>query len=454
MEERKYYPLTREQQGLVDLFGLYPEQQILNLCVRLEFEHKIDEALLLRSIEMLPELLPYCRIRVHQQDENTTVQYLSEEPAEPVQILDVSGMSGEEIDQLFDGWAHELFPNNYRDVQLYKFRILRRGQGRHTLFFCAHHFIMDAFVVISTVEKLGKIYTALSSGEPLPKAAPAPWALVEQEAAYYASERFQKDKAWWAEIMKEEPQFTSLNGKGSPEFLEGHRYGAGIDFFTQRWGKRLHGRIPSELVEKINAAAAENHVSAQLYYLLALRSYLGHVSGTDDVIVDTAVARRSTLVQKQSGLTRANAIPFRSVLSGSCSFEDGVSQLDTLQKEYYRHADVLLNDFFEVLDGQHDLSFGQTYHTTWLTYQPYFDLSRSELKFTATSLHSGAAAAPLYVYITPQDDSGDLIACYDIAIGYIREQSVEDFHRFMLRFLEQGISEPKQTLEELIRRSL
>ena len=31
MEERKYYPLSREQQGLVDLFGFYPDQQILNL---------------------------------------------------------------------------------------------------------------------------------------------------------------------------------------------------------------------------------------------------------------------------------------------------------------------------------------------------------------------------------------------------------------------------------------
>ena len=363
-------------------------------------------------------------------------------------------MPEEEIDALYDSWGHELFPNNYRDVQLYKFRLLHCANGRQELFFCAHHFIMDAYVVISTVEYLGKLYTALKSDQPFPKKAPEPWTLLEQESKYYSSERFLADKAWWAEQFRNEPHFTSINGLGSPEFLEGVRYGKGQDFTCQLKGKRLTGLIPKELVDKVNAAAMENHVSPQLYYLLALRTYLGHVSGTEDVIVDTAVARRATLVQKQSGLTRANAILFRSVIPEATSFCDALMTLDQLQKEYYRHADVLLMDFFEVLDLQQNVPLGCTYHTTWLTYQPYFDLSRSELKFRANSLHSGAAAAPLYVYITPEDNSGSMIACYDICIGYIQEESIEKYHSFMLRFLNEGIDSPEKTVDQLIAESI
>ena len=452
MEERTCYPLMRAQKGLALLFGFYPDKQILNICVRVRFAETVDEDRLAESIRLLPSILPYCRIRICLKD-GQFEQYVSDDAPEAMEIYDAPGRTEEEMQALYSDWAHELFPNDCMDVQLYRARLVRREDNCRELFFLGHHFIMDAYAVIGAIEHIGKIYKALEDGTPLPKEAPLPWEMVEQEAQYYASPRYEADVAWWKEFYREEPHFTSLNGLGSPEFIDGHSYGRGQNF-TQLKGIAIDRVIPASLVERVNAAARDSRLAVQLYYLLALRTYLGKVSGTDDVIIDTVIARRSTLTQKRSGLSRANTLPLRSVIAPDTSFRDALLILDGIQKEIYRHADVLLEDFTGIINAQHKTPPGCTYHTTWLTYQPYFDLSKSDLKFQANSIHNGAAATPLYVYITPQDASGELIATYNIALNYIRPESVDRFHAFLLRFLENGILTPEESIGSLLGKCL
>ena len=47
-----------------------------------------------------------------------------------------------------------------------------------------------------------------------------------------------------------------------------------------------------------------------------------------------------------------------------------------------------------------------------------------------------------------------MIACYDICIGYIQEESIEKYHSFMLRFLNEGIDSPEKTVDQLIAESI
>lgn len=451
MKEYTCYPLMRAQKSLADVLGIAPKRPILNLSVRVRFYEPVDENRLAESVRLLPTILPYCSVRFTRKG-GELMQYLSEEKPNGLEVFDAQKLSDEKLDARYREWARELFPNQCLDVQLYRVRFVRRGDCGE-LFFCGHHYIMDAYAVIGAIECLAKIYKALEDGTPLPAKAPLPWEMVEQDAQYYASPRYASDIAWWTELYRTEPHFTSLNGLGSPEFLDGHNYGKGqgITQLKSSWINRL---IPATLVQKVNDAAASRRIAVQLYYLLALRSFLGYVSGTDDVIVDTLIARRATLVQKRGGLTRANAIPFRSIIPQSCSFDEALGILDGLQKEMYRHADVMIDGFREIINARHNTPRGCTYHTAWFTYQPYFDLSKTNLRFRANSVSSGEAVAPLYLYITPQDMSGDLIAGYSIAENYIRPEVVDRFHAFLLRFLENGINEPSLEICKLIEKCL
>ena len=184
--------------------------------------------------------------------------------------------------------------------------------------------------------------------------------------------------------------------------------------------------------------------------MLALRSYLGRVNESEDVTVVMPVALRSTLFRKQAGMSIARTQPVRSVLSEALPFAEALERLAAVENEVYRHAN---HEYFELkawLFPRYDVPDDCSYDSVWLTYQPYFDLDSSELRFSAKLLTSGFVPIPLYLLIQPQDNSGDLYGIYSYALGYTKKESCERFHAFMLRFLEKGIAEPGASLHTLI----
>ena len=65
----------------------------------------------------------------------------------------IEAASGEEaLEKLILQWRQEPFPNNQRDTQLYRFRLIRMPGGRHVLHFVVHHFIMDAYAMMHTIQ--------------------------------------------------------------------------------------------------------------------------------------------------------------------------------------------------------------------------------------------------------------------------------------------------------------
>lgn len=304
-----------------------------------------------------------------------------------------------------------------------------------------------------TIRYPDKVYTALTCGEELPPPAMEPWRLLEEELAYLDSPRGKRDAAWWSEEFKIEPCFTSVNGLGSPEFVEGKRYGL-EQSFEQLGNAILSIRIPAAFVEKVNAASAQQHVAPQVCYMLALRSFLGRVSNTEDVTVLCPLALRSTKVQRQSGMSIARATVVRSVISESLGFSQALRELADRENEVYRHArfnyEMAKRDFF----SRFVTPMGCSYESVWMTYQPFFDMGKSVLKFRARLLPNGFVPIPLYLLIEPQDTSGDLYADYSYALGYTKPESLYRFHAFMLKFLEAGIEAPETSLEELIDRCL
>ncbi len=453
MEERKYYPLSKAQEGLVFLAKVFPSPNILYLLCRIDFENGISEERLLEAIRLTGLRLPYCRIRLHDLEDGSTKQYISEDEPEAVKIYDLRESTEKDLDDLILQWQKEPFPNDQRDVQLYRFRLVRLPNGNTALHFVVHHFIMDAFAMMNTIRYLDQVYSALCDGGELPAEGPLPWKLLDEEDAYMGSAREKKDEAWWQAQFETEPKFCSVNGLGGPELVEGKRYGRKQNLDQLRNGL-VTCRIPAEFVEKVKDAARERNVSPQVFYMLALRSYLAHTNQSDDVTVVLPVAMRSTCYQKNAGFSVAKSVLIRTRFSKTLPFADALLQVAEVEDGAFRHAKYSSTNVTDYLMERYDVPGDCTYDSVWLTYQPYFELGSSKLRFTARLLPSGFIPTPLYIMIQPQDASGDLYALYDYGLGYTKEESCEQLHAFMLRFLELGVAEPEQSLEELIRRSL
>ena len=202
------------------------------------------------------------------------------------------------------------------------------------------------------------------------------------------------------------------------------------------------------------AEAKTRGVSPQVFYLLALRSYLGHVCQTDDVTVRSMMTCRSTLYEKRCGMNVANSHWLRTILSDDCAFSDALLRMNDGLLDIMRYARINYTDILPIIYERFHAGDKATYAPTWLSFFPPVEKEADDLDLSLKFVSNGFAATPLYVIIMPDSNHGTMCAAYWYAVGYTKPESIERFHSFMLRFLEKGLDAPDMPLGELTRSSL
>ena len=447
MSTPNYFRLSRDQVALLIHVERAP-RALLNMPVRVDLESEIDEEKALEALRLTVTRLPFCKIRLHELEDGSFEQYYSEEEPSGIELVDMSDKTAEEVDAYILEKAGSPLPNDYNDVQLYEAKLIRTPGGKHTLYFNGYHLIMDSVGLITVIIYFDKVYNALVNGTELPAPGIGPEKHIEKSWEYYESKRWFKDIEWWNAQFATEPHFSSMNPRGSVEYIEGKNYGK-AQTFDQLGGKSMPIRIAAETVQIINDAAMKNNMSPQIYFALALRTWLSKMSGSDDVCFDTTGARRSTHVEKECGMTVAHQVTWRSDISRDLSFTDALKQLDISLKDMYRHIGVEMPFYIKPLNEKFALPDGCTYKTVVFTYQPYFTADAVGLKFSANHVDTGFAFYPLYLNLMPHDDSGDLWADYLFSYDYLDEENLKHFHEFMLKFIMAGIQTPDKTIREL-----
>lgn len=454
MKERTYYPLTAGQMILLFSQKYSTKKQINNVCATVNILNEVDHKLLYQAIYMAAMRFPSINCRFTAQGKET-VQYFEDCLPENISLVDFSDASEKDIQSAIDKWGATPFPNNCQDVPLYRIRILQMPGGKLTLYFCICHLIMDAYAIMNFIKYTEQVYGALLRHTPIPEIKSTPIECYKGEQEYFASDRYKRDQAFWKEYLQTEPAFTSINGKDSKEFDKGKKTGVSLRLY-QVTADHINLRIPADTVTAVQNLCMSHRYSPQCAYMLAVRSYLGAVSGTDDVTLMNTVARRATIVQKHAGGTMVNAIPFRTIIPGSTSFLDAINQLYATQRELYRHADIPCAETMDAFNkfNRKDGIICHSYYSTSMTFQPYFSSNGGDLEYTFKREKNGAATMPLYLSIMPYDSTGDLWVNYEYIVGYIKPDSIHKLHAFMEKFLKAGAAAPDRTLDELIKESL
>lgn len=446
MSEPIYYPVNSIQTSLAVLFNFFPDMRILNLALRMDFISDINEERMFEAVRETGRRLTYLRIRLHKQ-ESGVVQYLYDEPQE-CELVDLSDRTPEEIDGILFDWTCNAFPGSIMDEPLYLFRLIRMPGGKHTLYFCGQHFIMDGYAMLLVFDFLDRIYGALDTGSELPEPTLPPWKQVEDDWAYLKSERYQRDLKRCAKFFETEPQFTSINGVGSPEFIEGKRYGKGQGL-DQLDGICLQKRIPRDLVRRIEEAAAAAGIAPSNYYLMALRCYLAKVSETDDVLLTTSITARRTKYERECGLSLSSQHFVRANISQDTPFDKAMLKLSYEQNDAYRTPKLRFIDVNQAMKERYNVPMDCSYYSVQYSYMPLFDLGTRYLKFRPSYVQTGQSNQPYYLVILPENPEGDLCAAHLYSTAYTKREAVERFHLFMLRFLELGLDYPEKSVGEL-----
>lgn len=448
MNEYRHFRLSADEIGLLNHVKGAPKA-VLNLPIRIDLESEIDEETALEAMRLTVTRLPFCTIRLHDREDGSIDQYYCAEEPTGIEVIDMSDRSEEEINKLILKMAGTTFENNCNDSQLYNFKLLRCPENRHIIFFCGYHIIMDSLGVMHVISYFDRVYAALVNGTELPSEGIGIEKHIEESWKYKKSEKEQKDIDWWCEQFASEPHFSSMNPAGSPEYIEGKNYGK-AQTFQQLKAESMPRRIPADLVKRVNSAALELNVSPQLYYMLALRTFLANNSGCEDICLATTGARRATLMQKQCGMTLAHMVTWRSYIeSRNTSVKDALLQLSIGQKDIYRHINVDMADYTKVVWERFGVPENALYKSVVFTYQAYFNVENTNLAFRARHVNVGFTPYPMYLNLMPMDASGDLWADYIYGVGYFKPENIEKFHKFMLAFVKDCLVHPEKTVYEI-----
>ena len=448
MNRSEYFRLDADQVGLLHHVGNAP-RAVLNLPCRIDLESEIDEEKVLEAMRLTVTRLPFCTLRITEHKDGTFEQYYYTGEPEGIEVVDMSKKSDDKVDDYILKQAGTAFENNCNDSQLYNFKLIRRAGGKHTIFFNGYHVIMDTYGVMYVITYFDKVYAALMSGAELPAPGVGPETQIEKSWEYRGSAKEQRDIDWWKEQFATEPHFADMNPGTSKEYVKGKNYGKALTLLQMR-AISMPRRIPAALVHKVNEAALKANLSPQLYYFLAVRTWLANNSGSEDVTVGTTGARRATLWQKHCGMTLAHMITWRTIVSADLPFADALKQLDISQKNAYKHISVYMEDYLKDMYERFHTPDKTLYWSMVFTYQPYFDIENVNLKFTAEHVNVGVTPYPLYMNVMPRDGSGDLWADYIYGSGYLKPENLEKFHAFMLRFVEAGIDAPEKSVKALL----
>ncbi|MBB1200247.1 enterobactin non-ribosomal peptide synthetase EntF [Enterobacteriaceae bacterium 89] len=186
-----------------------------------------------------------------------------------------------------------------------------------------HHLLVDGFSFPAITRQIAQIYRALQRGEALPENPFTPFAeVVEEYQQYRASEGWQRDGAFWAELRKSLPSPASL----SPAPLPGRAN------TTDIW--RLKLTADKQAFSQLTAASGSQRTDLALA-LAAL--WLGRLTGRNDYAAGYIFMRRLGSAALTATGPVLNVLPLAVTINPQETLAELANRLGAQLKKMRRH---------------------------------------------------------------------------------------------------------------------
>ncbi|WP_422631222.1 amino acid adenylation domain-containing protein [Rhodococcus opacus] len=195
-----------------------------------------------------------------------------------------------------------------------------------------HHIALDGFGAMTFMNRAAELYTAAVEGRaPAEFTASGLREVVEEEARYRTSSRFETDRTYWAERSRNLPPTISLAGRAAEIGAQSLVSSAPLSAATTAALQSLTGREPGATF----ATAAVAAVSA----------FFCRLTGQDDVVLSLPVSARTTSRLRRSGGMISNVLPIRLSVGEETTSVDlmrctQLALTGALRHQRYRHEDI------------------------------------------------------------------------------------------------------------------
>ncbi|MBQ9833088.1 MAG: hypothetical protein IJO48_05075 [Clostridia bacterium] len=442
-----FYPLTESQATMfLNLKWSFGHEEIVNICATMHFESEIDPNLLLQATYLAILRNKSASIRCRKVGKEV-MQYFSNKAPEQIIVMDYSDSTEEKLNEDILKFSSTPFPNHSMDTQLYSIRLIKKPDGLYGLYFCVNHIIFDAYSLIMQANEILTMYECLRDGKPIPENKCDPIGCLENDLNYIDSEKFKADcKFWEDEFYATEPTYCDICGEPP---VKGKKYGPTLKLGRVKAGAKQY-RLPKEIVDKANALALENSVSPLSVFYLALRSYISKVNNyREDIVLQTNIARRGTLLEKRAFGVRVNGAKVRVNLPNTTKFKESLSETSISLMRTMAHANLSTTRVVDIYEKKFSVPPMNGYDVVNFTYNPVFINEHEGLPIHFSLHPNGSFAMKMYLTIMPLDASGDLVFNYDYQFATTKPDTVDKLHEHIVKALNAMIKNPEITLGEL-----
>ncbi|GAA0583916.1 amino acid adenylation domain-containing protein [Kribbella sandramycini] len=210
---------------------------------------------------------------------------------------------------------------------------VRLGAERTLLVLVFHHVVTDAFGLINLLsQRIAAIYTALSTGTPLPEQPAAdPMLALSKDLAYRSSARFRQDEEFWVGYLADAPEPAQLPAGLLTSGVEPAGDITIWDDLSKPLGMVTATRsVPAEVARQWGESVPELLVAAVV-------AFIGKTTGRSRPLVSFTVNNRTGTTRRAPGLL-SNILPLRPSLPRGARLADLAGAVVDERRSLLRHA--------------------------------------------------------------------------------------------------------------------
>ena len=281
MQNKKMYELTNPQKSIWLTEQYYSNTTINNICGSLLVKENLNVELFNLAINKFVENNDSFRLHFTLND-GTPYQYLV--PNEFINFEVINLNNEKEIDQVAEKIVK--VPFNFYDSRLFDFKIFKLKNGFGGFIVNVHHIISDAATLSFVGTEIADIYASLINNDEIPSKSFSYIDYINSEKDYLKSNRFEKDKEYWNNLLSPLPEVATIPSSKTEE--------------DSPIARRMEFTFGKELLEKINAFCKENKISMYNFLIAIYSIYIGRINNMDVFTLGTPILNRTNFAEKHT----------------------------------------------------------------------------------------------------------------------------------------------------------
>ncbi len=429
----KTVSLTLSQSDIFYDQLLHREVPLYNIGARVHIDGEIDVKVF--SLAFRTFVQQHDVLRFILQGDSTNPHFVfSDSEFEALEYIDYS--IHEDALAKADAFIFEHFKRPFDLVSgnpLFTLTLIKVSHRKFILYSKYHHIITDGWGTSLLFQRLVKNYNELESLGEIKSTYPFQYAdFWKSDIAYYNSESFQADRAYWNEKFRVLPE--PLFGKIEKTVIE-------------QQSDRHVTYIPRSLFNAVAAMANDLNVSTFHIILGVLYVYLGRCNNNNSFAVGLPVLNRGTASLKKTVGLFMGITPFLMDFSFEIPFSELVSAIKIGLRNDYRHQRFPIGKIVQDLAIHQDR---EKLFNVSLSYEKHdyaYHFNRTHA--TVDPLTHGAERLALAIYVREFDDSEDVKVDFDYHKKYFCKRTIAQLASHFNHLLSTVINSPGMKVCEL-----